>query len=227
LIDPAGRADAGAFLVRLLRLDRNAVVRLRPVAEGAAELWAMLPFDVLATRRVRSAVTTDVTVAAADLLAALERPERPGPRPADAPWPGELRRRDTEWRWALPPGRGTPVEQVPAAELVRVAAAASRTLRQAVTEGVGGRAVGERMLRDALLDHVAIAVTGSGGERIDVFQRMVQGVVRMGFLGTVASGSKVTTSDDYVTVRLAMGWTGVDASYGSVWYRPSYPLRFR
>jgi hypothetical protein len=83
------------------------------------------------------------------------------------------------------------------------------------------------VLRDALLDHVAITVTAADGQRIDIAQRVIQGAVRMGFLGPVASGSKVTSSDDYVTVRLAMGWTGIDASYGSVWYRPSYPLRFR
>jgi hypothetical protein len=220
--DAAGRADAGAFLVRLVRLDRAAVVRLRPAGD-ATELWAMLPFEVLATRQLRWRVPSDVTVSAADLLEALEA----GATQSDPSHLDGLRRRDTEWRWALPPGRGNEVERIPAVELIRVAAAASRTLRQAVTEGLGGRAVGERMLRDALLDHVAITVDGTAGERIEIPVRVVQGVVRMGFLGQVASGSKVTTGDDFVTVRLATGWTGVDASYGSVWYRPSYPLRFR
>ena len=213
-------ADVGAFLVRLLRLDKGAVVRLRPVSPtGVVELWAMLPFEVLATRRVSYEVPEDTTVAAAELLAALEDPSR------------VPRRRDEAWRWALPPGRGEAVEQIPALELTRVAAAASRTLRQATQEGVGGRAVGERMLRDALLDHVAIAVTGTDGQRVDIPQRVIQAAVRMGFLGRVTYGSEATDSDasttDHVTVRLAMAWIGVDASYGSVWYRPSYPLRFR
>jgi hypothetical protein len=219
--DAAGRADAGAFLVRLVRLDRTAVVRLRPAGD-ATELWAMLPFDVLATRRLRWRMPSDVTVSAADLLDTLEAGAGSAPSRVEG-----LPRRDTQWRWALPLGRGNEIERIPAVELIRVAAAASRTLRQAVAEGVGGRAVGERMLRDALLDHVAITVDGAGGERVDIPVRVVQGVVRMGFLGHVASGSKVTTGDDFVTVRLATGWTGVDASYGSVWYRPSYPLRFR
>jgi hypothetical protein len=225
VIDAAGRADAGAFLVRLVRLDPAAVVRLKPAslsarqASDATELWARLPFDVLATRRVRTRLTEDITVSAAELLAALDSDGR-----SDEGWPP---RRDTDWRWALPPGRGSAIERIPAVELVRVAAAASRTLRQAASEGVGGRAVGERVLRDALLDHVAISVTGADDERIDIPQRVVQGVVRMGFLGPVAYGSKATTSDDYVTVRLATGWIVVDASYGSVCYRPSYPLRFR
>jgi hypothetical protein len=222
VIDAAGRADAGAFLVRLVRLDPAALVRLRPAA-GATEMWARLPFDVLATRRLRSSLTADVTLAAADLLAGLEK----CPSEEGGSDPGGLPRRDTEWRWALPPGRGTAVERIPAVELIRVAAAASRTLRQAAAEGVAGRPVGERVLRDALLDHVAITVTGAEGERIDIPQRVVQGVVRMGFLGSLAYGSKVTTSGDSITVRLATGWIAIDASYGSVWYRPSSPLRFR
>ena len=237
MIDAAGRADAGAFLVRLVRLDPAALVRLRPeptgarqalgAPEGRTEMWARLPFDVLATRRLASPVSGDVTVSAAELLAVLESMT---PHAPYTPGQGELAglpRRDTEWRSALPPGRGVAIERIPAVELVRVAAAASRTLREAAAEGVGGRAVGERVLRDALLDHVAITVTAADGQRIDIAQRVIQGVVRMGFLGPVASGSKVTNSDDYVTVRLAMGWTGIDASYGSVWYRPNHPLRFR
>ena len=214
MIDAAGRADAGAYLVRLVRLDPAALVRLRPAA-GATEMWARLPFDVLATRRLRSSLTADVTVAAADLLAGLEK----CPSEEGGSDPGELPRRDTEWRWALPPGRGTAVERIPAVELIRVAAAASRTLRTAAEEGVGGRAVGQRMLRDALLDHVPIVVTSDTGERVDVPQRMVQGLVRMGFLGSVTAG------DNSVTVRLAMGWIGIDGSYGSAWYRPIAPLR--
>jgi hypothetical protein len=226
VIGAAGRADAGAFLVRLVRLDPGALVRLRP-ADGRTEMWARLPFDVLVTRRLASPVSGDVTVSAAELLAVLESMSPHGAYNTGRGELAGLPRRDTEWRWALPPSRGDAIERIPAVELVRVAAAASRTLREAAAQGVGGRAVGERVLRDALLDHVAITVTAADGQRIDIAQRVIQGAVRMGFLGPVASGSKVTTSDDYVTVRLAMGWTGIDASYGSVWYRPSYPLRFR
>jgi hypothetical protein len=69
---------------------------------------------------------------------------------------------------------------------------------------------------------VPIEVTGEGGERVDVPQRMVQAVVRMGFLGP---SEAITASNNMVTVRLATGWIGLDASYGSAWYRPSSPLR--
>ncbi len=52
-IGTAGRADAEAFLARLVRLDPGAVVRLRPHGTDhgrRVEMWAMLPFGVLASR---------------------------------------------------------------------------------------------------------------------------------------------------------------------------------
>jgi hypothetical protein len=116
------------------------------------------------------------------------------------------------------------VEVVPEAEVARVAEAASRTLREASTQGIGGRAVGERVLRDTLLDHVPILVTGPDGERVEVPQRLVQGVVRMGFLGQKAS-QPMTFGDGLVTVRRSSVWIGLDASYGSAWYRPISPMR--
>jgi hypothetical protein len=233
MIGPAGQADAGAFLVRLLRLDPGAVVRLRPArhrpapqgpteggdaltGDASAEIWAMLPFRVLAVRALPVSLDTDVTVPAAALLKTLRDPSAARPQ-----------RRDEAWRWPLPPSRGEIVESIPAAEVARVATAASRTLREASQQGVGGRAVGERVIRDALLDHIPIVVTGYHGERVDVSQRIVQAVVRMGFLGSASvdpSGS-ATFGDSSVTVRLVAGWIGLDASSGCAWYRPSSPLR--
>jgi hypothetical protein len=216
LIAEADRADVETFLTRLLRLDPTAVVRLRPARSAAsAQLWAMLPFRVLVTRPLSVLAETDMTVSAADLLAKLG---------SDA----GLARRDAAWLWPLPPSRTRVVEAIPAAEVVRLAAAASRTLRTAAAEGVAGRAVGERVVRDALLDHVSIVVTTDDGERIDVPQRVVQAVVRMGFLGKVTHGDDLATNtagSRSVTVRLAIGWIGLDALHGSAWYRPISPLR--
>jgi hypothetical protein len=231
VIDPADQADAGAFLVRLLRLDPGAVVRLRP-ARGRVELWAMLPFKVLVVRTLARTELADITVAAADLLQGGTN----------------LKRRDADWRWPVPSSRGEAVEVIPAHEVARLAAAASRTMRAAAAEGLAGRAVGERVLRDALLDHVPIVVTVDRGRRVEVPQRMVQAVARMGFLGrvtqspgaadtpgliadtpgTVTNGEDATTitpGSNSVTVRLAMGWIGLDALHGSAWYRPISPLR--
>jgi hypothetical protein len=188
--------DAGAFLAHLLRLDAAAVVRLRP-ADGAVGMWARLPFGVLVTRAVRAEVGRDVTVRAKDLFEVLRGNGDRLPTAVDA-----------QWRWPLPPGPGTLVEELPAADVRRVADAAAQVVRDAIADGVGGRAVGTRRIRDAMLDHVPFVVE-HGTERFDVPQRQVQGLVRMGFLGT-----------DPVAVRRAARWTGLAATHGSCWYLP-------
>ena len=229
MITAADQPVLAQFVSRLLRLDPNAVVRLRPEPGGPGYAWAMLPFRVLVGCRLSQPPPADVTVRAADLAAALTAGEV-----------GELARRDEVWRWPLPPSAGRAVEHIPVGEVRRLAEAAARTVRQAMTEGVNGRAVGERALRDALLDHVAIVVTGEDGERVEIPQRMVQALVRTGLLE--AAGDRVSTgpvtlatdgsgvstdteSTDAVAVRRTMAWIGISSRYGSAWYRPISPLR--
>jgi hypothetical protein len=201
-----GVSDAGAFLARLTRLDPAALVRLRPAGPGGAELrtalWARLPWQALVTRTVRGAGPAEATVAAADLLAVLAAGEDRLPA-----------RRDADWRWPLPPGPGQVVETIGGAELANVARAAAGALRSAMA----ARRTGERMVRDALLDHVAIVVTDGPDPdgRIEVPQRLVQAVVRMGFLGASAS-----SPDEPVQVRIAGRWVGLAAPYGTAWLRP-------
>ncbi|SCL38963.1 hypothetical protein GA0070624_6400 [Micromonospora rhizosphaerae] len=193
-----GVADAGAFLARLVRLDPATVVRLRPEpGPGRTALWARLPWDVLVVRTVPGVAPGDVTVGAAELLAELEEGGLPP-------------RRDDRWRWPLPPIASRLVETLPADELRRIARAAAGTLREAATRGVGGRAVGQRALRDALLDHVAVVVTpdDSPDTPVEVPQRLVQGLVRMGFLGP-----------GHVQVRVAGRWVGLVGPYGAAWSR--------
>ncbi|MGW0430979.1 hypothetical protein ACWDV4_00295 [Micromonospora sp. NPDC003197] len=217
-----GVADAGAFLARLTRLDRTAVVRLRsvPPSESTGDahrtaLWARLPWNVLVGRTVAGAGVGDVTVAAGDLLAELAR------NGTDLPY-----RRDADWRWPLPPSASRVVETLPGAELRRIAAAAAGTLRSAEAHGVGGRAVGQRAVRDALLDHVAVVVTQAGADgtppaRAEVSQRLVQAIVRMGFLGpgtpTTDRDFAGAADDAPVQVRLAGNWVGLSAPYGVTW----------
>jgi len=208
-MDPASVVDAGAFLARLLRLDPAALVRLRPVGDGAVALWGRLPFGVLVTRRVRAGLSHDATVRAKELLAVLEAGT--GSLPA---------RHDADWRWPTPPEPGRVVERLPAAELHRVGAAAADTLRAAVTGGVRGRAVGERVLRDALLDHVPIVVTTDDGARVEVSQRLVQAVIRMGFL-------EAETTAGIGEVRVAGGWVGLSGAFGGAWHRASTSLDLR
>jgi hypothetical protein len=199
-------SDVGPFLGRLVRLDPGAVVRLRPEPDGTVALWARVPWGVLATRdisawnrrRLRGAplevpgpAPADVTVGAAAWLASLTDGDGHLPPP-----------RDHDWRWPLPPGPGTAVESVPAETVLRLGTAAAETLRAS-----RGR-VGERILRDALLDHVPIVVPTSDGE-IKIRQGMVQAVLRMGLINTDGHGR--------ITVRIAGTWVGLGAEHGSVW----------
>ena len=105
MIGESGRADAGAFVARLIRMNAAAVVRLRPgsavgpdraagsavgpdraAGSAVAELWAMLPFRVLVTRTVAAELDRDMTVDAGDLLQWLSMPDMPFPAPRDHFW---------------------------------------------------------------------------------------------------------------------------------------------
>ncbi|MEU4401383.1 hypothetical protein [Micromonospora orduensis] len=186
-------------------------------AAGRVALWARLPWQVLVVRTVAGGpadgVADDVTVAAAELLAELERGGTTLPT-----------RRDAQWRWPLPPARSQPVEVLPATELRRIADAAAGTLRTASEQGVAGRAVGQRALRDALLDHVAVVVTPDGppAPPVEVPQRLVQGLVRMGFLG--AAGPATAADEPAVQVRVAGRWVGLVGPYGAAWLQKATDL---
>ncbi|HYN96402.1 MAG TPA: hypothetical protein VES42_21385 [Pilimelia sp.] len=206
-----GVPDAGAFLARLTRLDPAAVVRLRPApdaGEPRTVLWGRLPWSVLVTRTVRGGAPGDATVGASELLSVLT-----------SGGAGLPLRRDAEWRWPLPPGAGRLVETVAAAELARIAEAAAGTLRTATA--AAGRRVGERMLRDALLDHVAIVATPAtaagtpAAAPVEVPQRLVQAVVRMGFLGPAADLGGETAQ-----IRLAGRWVALCGPFGTAWLPP-------
>jgi hypothetical protein len=194
-----GVADAGAFLARLTRLDPAAPVRLRSTRSRTG-LWAMLPWDVLVTREVAGEGPGDATVSAAELLAVLAR--------GDAELPP---RRDSLWRWPLPASGGRAVEAVASAELARLASAAAGTLRQVTAGGLAGRAVGQRAVRDALLDHVALVVTPAAGDPIEVPQRLIQAVSRMGFLG------RPDVDEGTARVCVSGRWVGISAPYGVAW----------
>jgi hypothetical protein len=192
----AGVDDAGAFLARLTRLDRGAPVRLRASGSRTA-LWARLPWDVLVTREVDGRGPDDATVSAAELLAVLAKGGDELPQ-----------RRDAQWRWPLPPPTAETVESVSSMEIGKLAAAAAGTLREVTAGGLAGRAVGQRVVRDALLDHVALVVTPGP---VEVPQRLIQAVSRMGFLGPESAELPDTR------VRVAGRWVGLSAPYGVAW----------
>ncbi|TBL28824.1 hypothetical protein EYA84_26115, partial [Verrucosispora sp. SN26_14.1] len=95
----------------------------------------------------------------------------------------------------------------------------------AAAHGVAGRAVGQRALRDALLDHVAVVVTPDDepGRPVEVTQRLVQGLVRMGFLGAAGDSPE----SGAVQVRAAGRWVGLVGPYGAVWSQKATDLVVR
>ncbi len=185
------RVSAAPFLARLTRLDPGALVRLRGAGPGDIELWGRVPWGVLVTRRLPGPPIVDTTVAAAALLRSVTDGD------------GELPpARDHEWRWALPPGAGRAVETLPEEAVLRLGAAAAETVR------AGRGRVGDRMLRDAVLDHIAVVVS-TGDEEVPVRQGMIQAMLRMAFINTDGHGE--------ITVRIAGRWVGLAAEHGSVW----------
>ena len=184
---PVAEPRVRSFLARAVRLDPAALVRMRPAGDGNVQLWTVLPFKVLAGTTVPAQLSTDVTVAAADLAAGLSD----GTMPAT---------RDGQWRGAVPGDAGTVLEQLSAAECRGIGAAAADTLRRS-----RGRGLGDRRLRDALLDHVTLRVCVEQGE-YELRLRLVLGLLRMGLVG-----------DDTVRVRLTAGRLGLETDLGVVW----------
>jgi hypothetical protein len=187
-------ADLASFLGRLVALDPAAVVRLRSAA-GRVTAFARLPFGVLVSRTVAGgADPADVTVGAGDLLAALDR----GERPDDVAWPA---RRDMDWRAALPPADGwVRLDSVPGVVVLKLVRAGRDALR-AVPAGAAA-AAGE-----SLLDHESLTVTGAG-RTAALPLRVLGSLTRMGFLGDAG---------EPVVVSVAAGWTRLAGAYGSAY----------
>lgn len=182
----------GLFAARLSRFDPAAPIRLK-----GGWAWGRLPWDVL----VRIAVKPSGDALIDTVIDAASLRKRP----------------DSDWRVGLPPSGGKTVEVVPAGVIKKTADAAAQTLREVSSGGLAGRAVGQRVVRDALLDHVVITGrSDDDGSEFSVSQRLVQGIVRMRLLG-----------DDNVDVLVAGPWTGLGTPLGSAWYRASSRLSVR
>jgi hypothetical protein len=184
------------FLARLVRLEPGSLVRLR-----GAELWSRVPWNVLVT--VPALVPAgDITVSAAAWLA------------LGVDDPSTLERLDAQWRAGLPAGPIVVREVMPLQVVRRMSEAAAATLRETESSGLRGRAVGARVLRDALLDHVPIIVAADADHASDVrvSQRLVQAVARMGLL-TEMSGKETAR------VVTTGPWVGISTDRGSAWWR--------
>ncbi|SDD51820.1 hypothetical protein [Actinokineospora iranica] len=191
--DPSERDDLGAFVARAVRLDQQAVVRLRGREGGLIDAWVATPFDVLATRTARGVIEPgDMTVSGGELLAALAvvRGDRLDP---GAP-------RDMMWRSALPPTKHWQVvDRVPAS---MVSDLADKGLAVA-KENVGPQGTPPA----SLLDQTVLTVSGDGLE-IKVPLRCLFALSGMGFLTGGA--------DEHIRVTATDAWLRLDARYGAV-----------
>lgn len=186
--DPGERADLGAFVARVVRLDATATVRLQ-AAGDTVTAWASTPFDVLATRTVHGTLEpADRTVTAQGLLTALavERAETIDPGP-EVFWPGDL-----------PPVAGwVPVDDVPAAEV------------EALTErglSVAREHAGPLGPPASLLDQAVLTVSAATVPKpVKVPLRCLFALSGMGFVAGEA-----------VRVAATGTWLRLDAHYGAV-----------
>lgn len=190
--DPDERADLGAFVARVVRLDQAALVRLQ-AGDGTVTAWAATPFDVLATRTVHGELEPiDVTAPAASLLTALTV-ERAG---TVDPGAGGL------WHGELPPAGGwQPVDDVPAAELERLTERGLAVARE--NAGPLGPPA-------SLLDQTVLTVTSGVGPTVKVPLRCLFALSGMGFLGDTGPDAGV------VRVSATGTWLRLDARYGAV-----------
>ncbi|WP_158880566.1 hypothetical protein [Amycolatopsis anabasis] len=188
------RETLGAFVARAVRLDGQAVVRLRNRGDEVVEAWVATPFDVLATRAVTGQITPgDVTVSGNELLAALT--VTPGERMDPGP------PRDLMWHSELPaPGRWQTVDDLPATVVAQLAEQGVAVARD--NTGPHGTPPA------SLMDQAVLTVSGDSLE-VKVQLRCLFALSGMGFVDS-------SIEDDVVRVTATDSWLRLDARYGAV-----------
>lgn len=222
-LDDAGdREDLGAFVARVVRMDPQALVRLRnspsrpartdlagpadagtsPVPHSRLQVWATTPFDALVTRSVGGRIDPpDCTVHAANLLPgiAVARSSDIDPGPVVDPL----------WRTQLPPLAGwSLVDTVPAAVIGELIDAGGTSARDNVSPAGG--------TSSSLLDQQVLTVEGAG-YTVAVPMRCLFALSGMGFAGGGADtggGTRADASD--VRVFATDAWLRLDARFGAV-----------
>lgn len=190
------RDDLSAFVARAVRMDEQAVIRLRTRADGERiDVWSATPFDALCTRSVQGEIEPrDVSVSGKELLAALTVSNGPVMDPGPE--------RDLMWRSELPPPEGwRHVDDLPAKVVGEVA-------EQGV--GVARENVGPKGTPPAsLMDQEVFTVSGSG-LKVTVPLRCLFVLTGMGFLVGEPS------DDEIVRVNATDSWLRIDSRFGAV-----------
>ncbi|WP_007024967.1 hypothetical protein [Saccharomonospora iraqiensis] len=196
IADPADRDSLAAFVARAVRLDGQAVVRLRMRTADVLEAWVSTPFEVLVTRAVAGAVEPgDISVSGNELLAALTV------TPGESMDPGPSR--DLLWRSELPTHGGADWRAVDDLPVGVVAELADRGVTLA-RENVGPQGTPPA----SLMDQTVLTVSGADLE-VGVPMRCLFALSGMGFVDSALT-------DDVVRVSATGGWLRLDARYGAV-----------
>ncbi len=194
--DAVERDDLSAFVARAVRLDEQAVIRLRVRRDtGRLDAWSATPFDALCTRSVSGDVEpSDVSVSGRELLATLTVAGGPSMDPGPP--------KDLLWRSELPPEHGWQrVDDLPARQVGDVA-------DQGI--GVARDNVGPKGTPPAsLMDQEVFTVRG-GGMQVKVPLRCLFALSGMGFL--VGSPAE----DEIVRVSATDSWLRLDSRFGAV-----------
>ncbi|MPY97021.1 MAG: hypothetical protein GEU97_03350 [Actinophytocola sp.] len=204
--DAAERENLAAFVARAVRLDGQAVVRLRQrdAVPGVLDAWTMTPFEVLATRGVRGEIEPrDVTVSGNELLAALTVAggERMDPGPS----------RDLLWHSDLPTsGTWQHVDDLPASVVAEVTERGVEVAR----DNVGPQGTPPA----SLLDQPVLTVSNDAFD-LKVQLRCLFALSGMGFTGASGEGADAPGEEatgDVVRVSATDSWLRMDARYGAV-----------
>lgn len=194
IADATDRDTLGTFVARAVRLDGQAVVRLRAREPDAVQAWFATPFDVLATRAVAGSVApSDVTVSGSELLAAVTVAggERMDPGVA----------RDLQWQSELPVVREWQlVDDLPTTVVSDLAGRGIDLAR----DNAGPRGTPPA----SLMDQVVLSVHGHGME-IKIHMRYLFALSGMGFFDP-------SIPEDVVRVSATDSWVRLNARYGAV-----------
>ena len=215
----AGEAELSAFLGRLVRWDKTAVVRLRSdEGEPALGVFGQPPFGgVLAVKSVALggpgiAAPVDATVSAGELLEGLAGAAAGGEFTVPASVTGPA------WAGLLPPRGGWHRDAVLEPELVREAAARTVAEFRSRTEAL----VPEQRTRaemDALAEE--LWTRPLAGPARGVTLRIVHAAHALGFLQPAAAAAGGSRPDEQIAVLSAGPWLRLRTGYGSVAMRSS------